>query len=369
MNGRVYDPLMAQFLSPDPYIQAPGSWLNYNRYAYCYNNPLVYTDPSGEFFIPMLIGAAISVITNGVTNVVNDRSFFDGAGTAALIGGIGGAFSFGIGQAAQGMSGFGQVAFQTSAHGYLGGMMSGLNGNSYGSGFLSGAFGSLAATGTGTLLQNAGKGTQALGIVGSGAISGGVGAEIAGGDFWDGFRNGAISSGLNHGIHSGLLGEGLMMSSITGRTRHLLGPDAIAIAGTGDVSSGVSVGIEKGGIVVLRGNERGIYSLNDVGIGIGGITVSAGAEVMRLYSSAGKVLRSHFYGNRYEGNLSVTIFDVSVGVTGTLSRHSDGYTVGLGHTIGLDAMPFNIGFNVNKGVTTQYFHQLNSIKNAFNTWW
>jgi RHS repeat-associated protein len=47
MNGRVYDPLMAQFLSPDPYIQAPGSWMNYNRYAYCYNNPLMYNDPSG----------------------------------------------------------------------------------------------------------------------------------------------------------------------------------------------------------------------------------------------------------------------------------------------------------------------------------
>ncbi len=46
-NGRVYDPLMAQFLSPDPYIQAPGSWMNYNRYAYCLNNPLMYTDPSG----------------------------------------------------------------------------------------------------------------------------------------------------------------------------------------------------------------------------------------------------------------------------------------------------------------------------------
>ncbi len=46
-NGRVYDPLMAQFLSPDPYIQAPGSWMNYNRYAYCLNNPLMYSDPSG----------------------------------------------------------------------------------------------------------------------------------------------------------------------------------------------------------------------------------------------------------------------------------------------------------------------------------
>lgn len=49
MNGRVYDPLTAQFFSPDPHIQAPDNWLNYNRYAYCLNNPLVYTDPDGEW--------------------------------------------------------------------------------------------------------------------------------------------------------------------------------------------------------------------------------------------------------------------------------------------------------------------------------
>ena len=47
MNGRVYDPTTAQFLSPDPMLQAPGDWLNYNRYTYCMNNPLKYTDPSG----------------------------------------------------------------------------------------------------------------------------------------------------------------------------------------------------------------------------------------------------------------------------------------------------------------------------------
>jgi RHS repeat-associated protein len=47
MNGRVYDPVTAQFLSPDPVLQAPYSWVNYNRYAYCMNNPLKYTDPSG----------------------------------------------------------------------------------------------------------------------------------------------------------------------------------------------------------------------------------------------------------------------------------------------------------------------------------
>ncbi|GAO29182.1 RHS repeat-associated core domain-containing protein [Geofilum rubicundum] len=49
MNGRVYDPLMAQFFSPDPYIQSPGNWYNYNRYAYGLNNPLLYNDPSGYF--------------------------------------------------------------------------------------------------------------------------------------------------------------------------------------------------------------------------------------------------------------------------------------------------------------------------------
>jgi len=50
MNGRVYDPLTAMFMSTDPYIQAPGDWLNYNRYGYCMGNPFRYTDPSGYNF-------------------------------------------------------------------------------------------------------------------------------------------------------------------------------------------------------------------------------------------------------------------------------------------------------------------------------
>jgi RHS repeat-associated protein len=51
MNGRVYDPLTGMFLSPDPQLQDPGNWLNYNRYGYCYNNPLVYSDPTGEWAV------------------------------------------------------------------------------------------------------------------------------------------------------------------------------------------------------------------------------------------------------------------------------------------------------------------------------
>ena len=201
MNGRVYDPLTASFFSPDPYVQAPGNWLNYNRYAYCYGNPFKYTDPDGEIIIPILIGAAVSVITNGINNVINDQKFFDGAGKAALIGGIGGAFSFGIGQAAMGMSGLGKVAFQTVAHGHLGGMMSGISGGTYGQGFLSGAAGSLIGGGASSLLKNSGPVLQTLGTVSAGALAGGIGAEIMGGNFWDGARNGAISAGLNHAYH------------------------------------------------------------------------------------------------------------------------------------------------------------------------
>jgi RHS repeat-associated protein len=47
MNGRVYDPVMGQFLSPDPFIQNPFSTQNFNRYSYCMGNPLKYVDPSG----------------------------------------------------------------------------------------------------------------------------------------------------------------------------------------------------------------------------------------------------------------------------------------------------------------------------------
>ena len=64
MNGRIYDPRLGRFLSPDPYVQAPYNSQNYNRYSYCLNNPLKYTDPSGEFFwIPFAIGAAFGAYT------------------------------------------------------------------------------------------------------------------------------------------------------------------------------------------------------------------------------------------------------------------------------------------------------------------
>ena len=47
MNGRLYDPVLGRMLSPDIAIQDEHNALSYNRYSYCFNNPLRFTDPSG----------------------------------------------------------------------------------------------------------------------------------------------------------------------------------------------------------------------------------------------------------------------------------------------------------------------------------
>ena len=51
MNGRVYDPVLGRFLSPDPLVQFPAFSQSWNRYSYVNNTPTSFTDPSG-FAIP-----------------------------------------------------------------------------------------------------------------------------------------------------------------------------------------------------------------------------------------------------------------------------------------------------------------------------
>ena len=63
MNGRVYDPLIGRFLSPDPFVQMPDFSQSFNRYSYCLNNPLKYTDPDGELF-GTLLGVISDVFKN-----------------------------------------------------------------------------------------------------------------------------------------------------------------------------------------------------------------------------------------------------------------------------------------------------------------
>ena len=136
MNGRVYDPLTAQFLSPDPFVQAPNNWLNYNRYAYAYGNPFLYTDPDGEivWFVPIIIGAVIG----GTINVAVHWDQIDGnwgKGLAAFgIGAVGGALAATTGGAALGAL---PATGILSATGILGAGISAGVGYTYGTTFTS----------------------------------------------------------------------------------------------------------------------------------------------------------------------------------------------------------------------------------------
>jgi RHS repeat-associated protein len=66
MNGRIYDPILGRMLSPDNYVQEPLFSQSYNRYSYVWNNPLRYTDPSGEIvWAPIIIGAAVGTYIGG----------------------------------------------------------------------------------------------------------------------------------------------------------------------------------------------------------------------------------------------------------------------------------------------------------------
>jgi RHS repeat-associated protein len=130
MNGRVYDPRSALFLSPDPYIQNPSSTLSHNRYSYCFNNPLKYTDPSGEivWFVPVIIGAAIGAYTGASiqSGTLNPTKWGSDAWKGAIVGGIIGAGVGFLGAAglpslgvnvttASGAAAFGSGATATSA--------------------------------------------------------------------------------------------------------------------------------------------------------------------------------------------------------------------------------------------------------------
>ena len=47
MNGRIYDPVTGRFISVDNNVADLMNSQAWNKYLYCYNNPLRYTDPSG----------------------------------------------------------------------------------------------------------------------------------------------------------------------------------------------------------------------------------------------------------------------------------------------------------------------------------
>ena len=70
--GRLYDPVIARFFSPDNFVQVPDFTQSYNRYSYCLNNPLQYVDPSGEkmeWWQQLLVGLGLDFLTGGAISM------------------------------------------------------------------------------------------------------------------------------------------------------------------------------------------------------------------------------------------------------------------------------------------------------------
>jgi RHS repeat-associated protein len=77
MNARIYDPVIARFISPDPIIPQAFNLQTHNRYEYALNQPLALTDPSG--FDPTDPSQSIVTIT-----------YADGSSSTSTLDGVGG---------------------------------------------------------------------------------------------------------------------------------------------------------------------------------------------------------------------------------------------------------------------------------------
>jgi RHS repeat-associated protein len=223
MNGRLYDPLQRRFLNADENIQDPYNTQCYNKYGYVINNPLLFNDPNGEFFglgegllAAVVIGAIIGTasymigVTAAIMNGADASLSLSGMLKSAFWGAVSGAVTFGIGNcftpAATTANNTVNTTWQSTkflvqaaAHGVAQGAMAMMQNG--GAGFLSGAaagfFGSLGAT-----AWSAGKfASSRVGTISFGALSGGVGAELSGGNFWQGAVTGGIVAGLNDVMH------------------------------------------------------------------------------------------------------------------------------------------------------------------------
>ena len=85
MNGRLYDPALHRFLQPDNYVQDPFNTQNFNRYGYVLNNPLLYTDPTGEYIlvddiVAAVFGGIINLTVNAIQGNLGGHGFWGGVG-------------------------------------------------------------------------------------------------------------------------------------------------------------------------------------------------------------------------------------------------------------------------------------------------
>lgn len=221
MDGRMYDPVIGRFLSPDPIVQAPDFTQGLNRYTYCLNNPLSLTDPSGyswlshnwKSLVASIVGITVSAITAGsgsglgIAIIAGAAGGAAGALTSALLNGSN------IGQIAKstftgafwgGVSGFlnfgahdTDLLAKLFKHTFSQGWLEGIQGGNMFHGFMMGAVSGAGGHYIDKYANSLGKAGE---IAANAALSGTV-SEIGGGKFANGAITGAYSIMFNDMMH------------------------------------------------------------------------------------------------------------------------------------------------------------------------
>ena len=222
MDGRMYDPFIGRFLSPDPFSQTPDFSQGLNRYAYCLNNPLSLYDPTGyswfsknwKSLVAATVGIAVSVVTLGTGSTLGAVIIAGAVGGAAgaltgallnganfvqtakstLIGGILGAASGFLKFASADPNLLASVFKHTFSQGFL----EGIQGGNILHGFIAGATSGVG----GHYINKFGGHLSNIGKITANAVLSGSVEELGGGKFANGAVTGAFSMMFNDLMHS-----------------------------------------------------------------------------------------------------------------------------------------------------------------------
>ena len=306
MNGRVYDPVLGRFLSPDKYVQEGDNSQNYNSYSYCLNNPLKYADPSGNVFVldDFIAITAMGAMMGAMNAAMSDKPIWKGA----LLGAASTAATYGIGSIFNGVGTFGHELLRAGAHGLSSGVFNALNGDNFWNGLISGA----ASSGIGSYAQSVNLNTGLM--VASTTTMGGIVAWATGDDFLQGAMQGMQIGILNHSLHDGDEGSIPLKVSVTTNE-----------AGMYEVTV---IGARKGGKENILAIAAEINTITDcfgtfLKKNSGNTTLGSNGKL--YYHVAGQ---RDFYGNQYVSTVRlVHVGKVITKATGSVGKVLDGISI------------------------------------------
>lgn len=191
-------------------------------------------------------------------------------------GAISGAATFGIGSIftssagsltafADSLGTFGTALVKGGMHAISQGTLAFMQGGNFGQAFIAGAMGSLGASAFGAIAKDVAN--TAVATIAFGAVAGGVGSAMAGGNFWQGALIGGVVAGLNDVMHK-INGPGPKNSAWIKKYKELARKQMLAQQKSRQVSTDV-----------LNKKDTAVYSETMTVKSVGGFISNAGDTV------------------------------------------------------------------------------------------